>query len=89
MNAEFAVEMIKNMMGVAVLLVAPILLAGVLVGLCISLFQAVTAIHEQTLTFAPKALVMVAVIVILLPWMLRHLIEYGTAVIQRIPDMVR
>lgn len=89
MNAEFAVEMIKNMMGVAVLLVAPILVVGVAVGLCISLFQAVTSIHEQTLTFAPKALAIVALLVLILPWLLRNLVEYSIAVFQRIPDMVR
>jgi len=60
-----------------------------LCGLAISLFQAVTSISEQTLTFAPKALGIVAVLVLLLPWMLRSIIEFTTFVIQKIPQMVQ
>jgi flagellar biosynthetic protein FliQ len=87
MNPEFAVELIKTMMFQAVALAAPVLLAGMVVGLAISLFQAVTSIHEQTLTFVPKALAVVAVLVLLLPWMLRSLIEFTTAIIEKMPQM--
>jgi flagellar biosynthetic protein FliQ len=88
MNPEFAVELIKTMMFQAVALAAPVLLAGMVVGLAISLFQAVTSIHEQTLTFVPKALAIVAVLVLLLPWMLRSLIEFTQAIIEKMPQMV-
>ena len=88
MNPEFAVELIKTMMLQAVALAAPALLAGMVVGLAISLFQAVTSIHEQTLTFVPKALAVVAVLVLLLPWMLRTLIEFTQAIIEKMPQMV-
>ena len=87
MNPEFAVELIKTMMFQAVALAAPVLLAGMVVGLAISLFQAVTSIHEQTLTFVPKALAVVAVLVLLLPWMLRSLIEFTQAIIEKMPQM--
>ena len=80
--------MIKTMMLQAVALAAPALLAGMVVGLAISLFQAVTSIHEQTLTFVPKALAVVAVLVLLLPWMLRTLIEFTQAIIEKMPQMV-
>jgi len=89
MNPEFSVELIKNMMFQGVALAAPILLTALVVGLAISLFQAVTSIHEQTLTFVPKALAVVAVLVILMPWMLRSLIEFTRAVIEKIPQMVQ
>jgi flagellar biosynthetic protein FliQ len=89
MTPEFAVEMLKTMMYQAVILAAPILLAGMVIGLGISLFQAVTAISEQTLTFVPKALGIVALLVVLLPWMLRTLIGFTTAVIEKLPQMVR
>ena len=59
MNAEFAIETIKSLMFQTVALAAPILLTAMIVGLLISLFQAVTSIHEQTLTFVPKALAIV------------------------------
>ena len=88
MTPELAVELIKSMMFQAVSLAAPVLLTGMVVGLAISLFQAVTTIHEQTLTFVPKALAVVAVLVLLLPWMLRSLIEFITTLIERMPQMV-
>jgi len=87
MNPEFAIELIKTMMFQAVALAAPILITAMVVGLAISLFQAVTTIHEQTLTFVPKALAIVGVIILLLPWILRSLIEFTTAVIEKIPQM--
>ena len=87
MNPEFATELVKTMMFQAVALAAPILITAMAVGLAVSLFQAVTTIHEQTLTFVPKALAIVGVIVVLLPWMLRTLIEFTTAVIEKMPQM--
>ena len=89
MNPEFAVQLIKSMMLQAVSLAAPILLTCMVIGLAISLFQAVTSIHEQTLSFVPKALGLVALLVLLLPWMLRSEIEFTRAVIEKIPQMVR
>jgi flagellar biosynthetic protein FliQ len=88
MNPEFAIELVKTMMFQAVALAAPILLTAMAVGLAISLFQAVTTIHEQTLTFVPKALAIVGILVLLLPWILRSLIEFTTAVIEKMPQMV-
>jgi len=72
----------------AVSLAAPVLLTGMVVGLIVSLFQAVTTIHEQTLSFVPKALAVVGILVLLLPWMLRSLMEFITAFIERMPQMV-
>ncbi len=88
MNPEFAVELIKTTIFQAVTLAAPMLGLAMVIGLAISLFQAVTTIHEQTLTFVPKALGIVALMIVLLPWMLRTLIEFTTGVFQKIPQMV-
>lgn len=88
MNPEFSVELIKNMMFQAVTLASPILLTVMVIGLSVSLFQAVTSIQEQTLTFVPKVIGVVALLVVLLPWMLRTMIEFTRAVIERIPSMV-
>jgi flagellar biosynthetic protein FliQ len=88
MNPEFSVELIKNMMFQAVTLASPILMTVMVIGLSVSLFQAVTSIQEQTLTFVPKVIGVVALLVLLLPWMLRSLIEFTRAVIERIPSMV-
>jgi flagellar biosynthesis protein FliQ len=88
MNPEFAVDLLKNMIYQAVLLAAPMLLVGMVIGLGISLFQAVTTINEQTLTFVPKALGVIVLLLIMLPWMVRSLIEFTVAVIQKMPQMV-
>ena len=89
MNPEFAVEVLKATMFQAVALAAPILLAAMIIGLAVSLFQAVTTIHEQTLAFVPKALGITAVLVLLPPWMLRMTIEFTTLMIEKIPEMTR
>ena len=89
MNPEVAVEMVKAMIFQALTLAAPILLTALVVGLGVSLFQAVTSIHEQTLSFVPKVLGIVIVLVIALPWMLRSAIEFTTMLIEKMPQMVR
>ncbi len=89
MNTEFATELLKSLMFEAVTLAAPILLTALLIGLAISIFQSVTSIQEQTLTFVPQALGIVALLVILMPWMLRTLVEFATAVIQKMPEMTQ
>ncbi len=88
MTPEFAVELIKTMMFQAVALASPILLTALAIGLSVSLFQAVTSIQEQTLSFVPKVLGIVSLLVVLLPWMLRTTIEFTRAVIEKIPQMV-
>lgn len=89
MTPEFAVEILKNMMLQAVAIASPILIMGMTIGLGVSLFQAVTSIHEQTLAFVPKALGIVGLLVVLLPWLIRTMIDYTTAVISQMPQMVR
>lgn len=87
MDTAMAVELLKAMIFQAVALTVPLLLVGMIIGLGVSLFQAVTSIHEQTLTFVPKALAVIGTLLLLLPWMLRTTVEFTTAVIQRIPQM--
>lgn len=89
MNAEFAIELLKTMIYQALAVAAPVLIAAMVIGLAVSLFQAVTTIHEHTLTFVPKALAVVGILLLLLPWIVRSLIEFTTTVIQRIPQMVQ
>jgi flagellar biosynthetic protein FliQ len=89
MNPEFAVEMVKAMIFQALTLAAPILVTALVIGLGVSLFQAVTSIHEQTLSFVPKVLGIVVIMVITLPWMVRSAVEFTTMMIERMPQMVR
>lgn len=89
MNPEFAIELLKNMLFQALALAAPFLVTAMVVGLAVSLFQAVTTIHEQTLTFVPKVLGIVGVLLLLLPWLVRTLVEFTVAVIEKMPQMVQ
>jgi flagellar biosynthesis protein FliQ len=66
----------------------PFLLAGLAVGLLISVFQAVTQIQEQTLTFIPKMLVTGLVILLAGPWMMNQMVSYTVALYTSIPSMV-
>lgn len=88
MNPEFAVEIIKMALLQALTLMAPIVGASMVVGLGVSLFQAVTSIHEQTLTFVPKLGVIVGVTIVALPWLARSMIEFTRAMFEKIPQMV-
>lgn len=64
----------------------PMLLAGLVVGLLISIFQATTQINEMTLTFVPKILAVVVVIIFTMPWMLNMLSEYTIRLLNMIPE---
>lgn len=74
---EATVELVRQALFITLKIAAPILLAGILVGLFISLLQSVTSIQDQTLSFVPKIVVMVLVAAFLLPWITRRLVEYA------------
>jgi flagellar biosynthesis protein FliQ len=74
---ETAVYLARETLIVTLKIAAPILAAGVLVGLIVSLFQSVTSIQDQTLTFVPKIVVMIGVAAVLLPWITLRLVEYA------------
>lgn len=88
MTPELAAELLKSLMLQAVTLAAPFLLVSMVIGLLVSLFQTVTSISEQTLSFVPKALGVLSLIAFLLPWMLRTVIEFTVGIIQKMPQMV-
>jgi flagellar biosynthetic protein FliQ len=67
---------------------APMLLTVLAVGLLVSIFQAATQIHEATLSFVPKMIAAVAVLVVAGPWMLTTLVDYLQRTLQNIPNVV-
>ena len=79
MNLDHATEMIRQTLILALLVSAPMLLIGLIVGVIVSLLQAVTQIQEQTLTFVPKIAAMVAAAILLMPWIGNRLMEYSQA----------
>ena len=75
---EEAVEVVRMALFQALVIALPILGAGLVVGLFISLFQAVTQIQEQTLTFVPKIAVMIIVAIFLLSWISMRMADFAT-----------
>ena len=73
---ETSIDLAREMLIIALKIAAPILVAGVLVGLVVSIFQSVTSIQDQTVTFVPKIVVMIVVAIVLLPWITARLVEY-------------
>ena len=77
MDLDQATELIRHTLLLALIVSAPMLLIGLLVGIVVSLLQAVTQIQEQTLTFVPKIAAMVAAAILLMPWIGQRLIDYS------------
>jgi flagellar biosynthetic protein FliQ len=71
------------------ILAAPLLLSALIVGLVVAILQATTQIQEQTLTFVPKVITILAVLALLGGWMFSSLGEYTAELFRRIPDMAR
>ena len=89
MTEEFVISLAKNTLLTALLVSGPILLLGLIAGLAVGIFQAVTQIHEMTLTFVPKILVVALAIFLFAPWMLRMLITFTLQVFGHIPSVVQ
>ncbi len=81
---DSAVELVREMLIITLKIAAPILLAGIVVGLVISILQAITSIQDQSLALVPKIVAMIVVAVLLLPWIVERLVEY-TQVLLRLP----
>jgi flagellar biosynthetic protein FliQ len=88
MNAQMVLTMGQEALLMLLMVSAPVLGVVLLVGLVISLFQAVTQINEATLAFVPKLVAAVAVFAMAGPWMLNMLVEYIRRVIEAIPSAV-
>jgi len=89
MNVEQAVDILHNLVITSLGVISPILIAAMSIGVAVSLLQSVTSIQEQTLSFVPKMVGVVTVLVFCAPWMLRTLMQFTTAFLSRLPEMVR
>jgi flagellar biosynthesis protein FliQ len=87
-NQDVVINVGMQAMQLAFKIAMPLLLVGLVIGLLISVFQAVTQIQEQTLTFIPKIVGMGVVLVIAGPWMLSELITYTQELYSSIPTMI-
>jgi flagellar biosynthetic protein FliQ len=88
MNQDTVVNLASQAMSLALKVAGPLLLVGLVIGLLVSIFQAVTQIQEQSLTLIPKIVGVAVVVVVLGPWMLGQLVSYTSALYMSIPTMV-
>ena len=84
MNETDVLDIAQSALWVVLLTAGPIMFAGLLIGLIIALFQALTTIQEMTLTFVPKIIVIFVAIVVFLPFMMTTVIEYSVTLFDRI-----
>ena len=88
MNQDVVINIGMQAMQLAFKVAMPLLLVGLAVGLLVSIFQAVTQIQEQTLTFIPKIVAMGVVLVVAGPWMLSEVVTYTQQLYSSIPELV-
>jgi flagellar biosynthesis protein FliQ len=88
MNQDTVVNLASQGMSLALKIAGPLLLVALVVGLVVSVFQAVTQIQEQSLTLIPKIVGVAVVVVVLGPWMLGQLVSYTSSLFTAIPTMV-
>ncbi len=88
MNQDTVVSLASQAMSLALKVAGPLLLVGLVLGLLVSVFQAVTQIQEQSLTLIPKIVGVAVVVVVLGPWMLGQLVSYTTNLYTSIPSLV-
>ena len=85
MDPQDAIDLGREALWTMLLIGSPVLVAGMIVGLVISLFQALTQIQEQTVVFVPKLIVMLLVLSVTLPWLIAQMLQYTTDLIAGIP----
>jgi flagellar biosynthesis protein FliQ len=89
MNEDMVYFLGKETIKVAAMIATPLLVSSLVIGLLVSIFQAITQINEATLTFIPKILVIAIVLLLLGPWMLDEMTKFTTELLENISTYVR
>ncbi len=89
MTQELALYLTSQALTTALLVSAPLLLAGLVVGVAISMFQAVTQINEMTLAFIPKIAVTALVLLLTIPWMATKVMDFVHYIFEIIPQVAK
>lgn len=84
MTPEFVVSLGRQAVELVLMLAAPMLICALVVGLVISIFQAATQINEQTMTFVPKIVAVLASLIIFAPWMIQKLLFFTSSILASI-----
>ncbi|ERL03617.1 flagellar biosynthesis protein FliQ [Mitsuokella sp. oral taxon 131] len=88
MSGDLVIQLGQQALWIVMLVSAPMLGLGLIVGLLVSVFQATTSIQEQTLAFIPKIIAVFVAILIFGPWMLRIMVEYLTNILVNLPSYI-
>ena len=88
MDSDLIIDLSQQALYVIIMLAAPMLLSALAIGLIVGMFQAVTSINEQTLSFIPKLLILVVAIMVAGPWMLNLLLNYTRNLYLSIPGLI-
>ncbi|RMF59896.1 MAG: flagellar biosynthetic protein FliQ [Calditrichaeota bacterium] len=89
MTEEFAIQFLTDAIYTTILIASPILLSALVVGFLIGVFQAVTSINEMTLTFIPKIIAVVIVLILMLNWMMNILLTFTINTFNLIPTLMK
>ncbi|MEK6590139.1 MAG: flagellar biosynthesis protein FliQ [Nitrospinota bacterium] len=89
MTQDFVLDFGREAMKTTILISAPMLGFGLIIGILVSIFQAVTSIQEMTLTFIPKILAVMLALVLFFPWMLQLMLSYTSKIIINIPMYIK
>lgn len=89
MSDAMVVGVMRQAIELATIVTLPMLLAGVVAGVLVSIFQTVTSIQDNVLAFIPRAAAIFIVFAMTFPWMLRQIVGFSEALIQRLPEMIR
>ena len=88
MSHALIVDLARNAIMLALLVAGPMLVVALLVGLTVSVLQAVTQIQEQTLAFLPKLVGVAAVFLLALPWIIQLMVKYPTELFRSLPSLI-
>jgi flagellar biosynthetic protein FliQ len=89
MSEALVVGIVRQAIETAVIVTMPMLAAGLMAGVLVSVFQTVTSIQDNVLAFIPRAAAIFAVFALTFPWMLRVVTGFSTSLIARLPELVR
>ncbi|MEW6754753.1 MAG: flagellar biosynthesis protein FliQ [Candidatus Latescibacterota bacterium] len=87
MTPEYVVKLSQETLLLVLYIAGPVLVVTLVVGLLVAIFQAVTQIHEMTLTFIPKILAVGVVMAFLLPWAMRRMVDFTVQLFSSIPTI--
>mgnify|MGYP003555116354 CR=1 FL=1 len=89
MTADIVMDISREVVWTVVKVSAPLLIVSLIIGLIISIFQTITSIQEQTLTFVPKFIAIMLVLIVARGWMINSLVELFTHIMIQIPDLIK